>query len=114
MFWSNQSEIKKVKKAYGEKKGTEFLTYFNTYIQETAPLIKQGDTDEAKQFAKTIVNKIIQEHGVEYNNEFQKFLVDSLNNDKLILQLSKAGDKYVLEETLQARRSIDVLMKLFK
>ena len=114
MFFSRKSEIKKVEKKFGTKKATEYLTYFNTYIQETLPLIKKGDNNGAKRFTDTIINKMIQEHGIEYANEFQAFLNQNLGNTKLIRQLYKAGDQYILPETLNARKMADALIDLFK
>ncbi len=94
MFWHRKSEIEKVLDRFGQTKGTQFLTYFCTYITKSYKLIKNNDK-ESMDFTSDIINYIRENHGQEYLMEYSKFFSENIRNRKLLGELSKTGIKYI-------------------
>lgn len=107
MFWDKQSEIKKIKKKFGENKATIFLTYFNTYLYNYTKLVEIGKKKEAARFSKALALEMLENYGKNFVQQYTtEFFNKNITNRKLIRQLSLRGLEY-LSSTVNNRIKLE-------
>ena len=99
-FW-NKSEISKIKKKYGEEKGSIFLTYFYTFMTKTVLLAEFSDEEDTDEAAANIVSNLLARHGKACFDEFSTFVKANFQNANLLVELAKSGSVY-LDDSLTA------------